>query len=81
MSEPVNISLPERRSGPARPAEDAAPRPRLPAWFRVPLPGGDGYRQLKSLTKELSLHTVCEEASCLLTAKPIRVGRFPIFKS
>jgi len=37
---------------------------RKPAWLKVPLPGGEGYSRLKSLTKELSLHTVCEEARC-----------------
>jgi len=35
-----------------------------PPWLKVPLPSGDGYRRLKSLTSELNLHTVCEEARC-----------------
>lgn len=35
-----------------------------PPWLKVPLPGGEGYKKLKSLTKELNLHTVCEEARC-----------------
>lgn len=35
-----------------------------PPWLKVPLPGGDGYKKLKGLTKELNLHTVCEEARC-----------------
>lgn len=35
-----------------------------PSWLKVPLPGGEGYNRLKSLTRELSLHTVCEEARC-----------------
>jgi lipoic acid synthetase len=30
----------------------------------VPLPGGEGYRRLKGLTRELKLNTVCEEARC-----------------
>jgi lipoic acid synthetase len=30
----------------------------------VPLPGGEGYRRLKRLARELRLHTVCEEARC-----------------
>ena len=37
---------------------------RKPAWLKVPLPGGDGYTKLKSLARELKLHTVCEEARC-----------------
>jgi len=35
-----------------------------PAWLKVPLPGGEGYARLKGLTRELKLHTVCEEARC-----------------
>jgi lipoic acid synthetase len=35
-----------------------------PAWLKVPLPGGDGYAKLKTLARELGLHTVCEEARC-----------------
>ena len=35
-----------------------------PSWLKVPLPGGEGYRRLKTLARDLSLHTVCEEARC-----------------
>jgi len=35
-----------------------------PAWLKVPLPGGEGYARLKALTRDLGLHTVCEEARC-----------------
>ena len=35
-----------------------------PSWLKVPLPGGEGYKKLKGLTKELKLNTVCEEARC-----------------
>ncbi|MDZ4772467.1 MAG: lipoyl synthase [Planctomycetota bacterium] len=35
-----------------------------PSWLKVPLPGGEGYTKLKSLARELKLHTVCEEARC-----------------
>ena len=28
------------------------------------LPGGEGYAKLKTLARELKLHTVCEEARC-----------------
>ena len=40
------------------------PRERKPPWFRVRAPGSPGYVRLKGLMRELSLHTVCEEASC-----------------
>ncbi len=39
-------------------------RPRLPPWFKVPLPGGETYRALKASMRELKLATVCEEARC-----------------
>ena len=42
----------------------ALPRAKKPAWLKVPLPGGEGYRRLKELTRRLNLHTVCEEARC-----------------
>ncbi len=37
---------------------------RKPKWLRAKMPGGPGYRNLRSLLKEHSLHTVCEEAGC-----------------
>ena len=48
---------PARSSG----AKQREPKPR---WLKVPLPGGEGYRKLKGLTKDLKLNTVCEEARC-----------------
>lgn len=40
------------------------PRRRLPEWFRVPAPGSEKYRELKTLVRGLNLHTVCESALC-----------------
>ena len=40
---------------------------RKPPWLKVKLPTGDRadrYRRLKGRARELSLHTVCEEAQC-----------------
>jgi len=40
---------------------------RLPEWFRVTLPSGDGMERYKSTTASVKgnqLHTVCEEAHC-----------------
>ena len=42
----------------------AVPTDRKPPWLKVPLPGGEGYRRLKTLARERNLHTVCEEARC-----------------
>ena len=36
----------------------------LPPWFRVQLNLGHHYVQMKRLTEEHSLHTICEEARC-----------------
>lgn len=37
---------------------------RKPPWLKAKLPGGPNYTELKGLMRGLSLHTVCEEASC-----------------
>ena len=37
---------------------------RKPAWLKVPLPGGERYQKVKETLRGLSLHTVCQEASC-----------------
>jgi lipoic acid synthetase len=35
-----------------------------PDWLKVSLPTGSGYRKVSQLTKEQSLHTVCQSAHC-----------------
>ena len=35
-----------------------------PSWIKAKLPSGKNYSHLKNLTKELNLHTVCQEARC-----------------
>jgi lipoyl synthase len=35
-----------------------------PPWLKVRAPGSPNYLRLKSLMKDLALHTVCEEAHC-----------------
>ena len=37
---------------------------RKPVWLKVRPPGGENFGHLKSLLRDLSLHTVCEEAHC-----------------
>ena len=37
---------------------------RKPAWIRAKAPNGDSVKKLKSVLRENSLFTVCEEASC-----------------
>ena len=40
------------------------PRPHLPLWFKVRFREGPDYREIRRLTQELNLHTICEEARC-----------------
>jgi lipoic acid synthetase len=53
-------------SGAPRPATAGAGArlARKPGWLKVKAPGGPGYAHLKGMMRELSLHTVCEEARC-----------------
>jgi lipoyl synthase len=46
------------------PQAPPAPIVRKPSWLKVTAPGGDGYLKIKSMMRELGLHTVCEEARC-----------------
>jgi lipoic acid synthetase len=45
--------------------EDVLPfRTRKPAWFKVPRPGSEKYRELSRTISDEGLHTVCQEAAC-----------------
>lgn len=44
-------------------APRAAPA-RKPSWLKVQAPGGQNYADVRQLLRDLSLHTVCEEAHC-----------------
>ena len=46
------------------PVEFVRPRAPKPEWLKVRAPGSENYLRLKSVMKELRLHTVCEEARC-----------------
>jgi lipoic acid synthetase len=46
------------------PLQRLHPREPKPAWLKVRAPGSGNYLRLKGLMKELTLHTVCEEAHC-----------------
>ena len=45
-------------------AAPEAPRVPKPEWLKVRAPGSPSYVRLKSLMRDLKLHTVCEEAQC-----------------
>lgn len=42
----------------------SAPPVRKPSWLKVKAPGGANYVHIRSMMRELGLHTVCEEARC-----------------
>jgi lipoic acid synthetase len=39
-------------------------RPPKPEWLKVRAPGSPNYHRLRTLMRDLNLHTVCEEARC-----------------
>jgi len=44
---------------------EPAPQPaRKPSWLKVRAPGGPNYAPIRTMMRELGLHTVCEEARC-----------------
>ena len=46
---------------PLTPREERLPKP---PWLKVRAPGSSSYLRLKSLMRDLNLHTVCEDARC-----------------
>lgn len=46
------------------PLKDNAERKPKPPWLRVKAPTSPAYGETRKLMRELSLHTVCEEAAC-----------------
>jgi lipoyl synthase len=46
------------------PLQVIRPSQKKPDWLKVRAPGSPGYLRLKSLMRDLGLHTVCEEARC-----------------
>ena len=58
MNDIKKIRHPQFKNIPERPSG------RKPNWIRVKAPVSEGYRETKSLMKDLKLTTVCEEAAC-----------------
>ena len=59
------------------PRDEAAAAGTLPSWFRQDLPGPEELRRvkgMKSLLKDMSLHTVCEGARCPNTGRCWNLG-------
>src|SRR5215468_1925703 len=55
---PASLRHPEKAHRPDNPIS------RKPDWLRVKAPGSPEYQATRRLMRELSLNTVCEEASC-----------------
>ncbi len=45
-------------------AQAGTQAPKRPEWLKVRVPGGRNYTELKTIMRDLSLNTVCEEARC-----------------
>jgi lipoyl synthase len=45
-------------------AQPPVPAGRKPSWLRAPMPGGDGFDEVRRTVREHRLATVCEEAKC-----------------
>lgn len=46
------------------PAESLTGKKERPRWLRAPAPAGRNYEDLRTLVRNLKLHTVCESAAC-----------------
>lgn len=60
---PVRLARRMRQAG-IDPGEGVPINDRKPDWMRVKLETGPQYRQMRKLTRDLELPTVCEEAGC-----------------
>jgi len=58
----VGLTLPVIADRPSAPRPDSSVR--KPSWLKVRAPGGQNYAQIRTMMRELGLHTVCEEARC-----------------
>jgi lipoic acid synthetase len=58
------VQLTRLPSGPDVPAPVPAAAARKPGWLKVKAPGGPNYARIRTMMRELGLHTVCEEARC-----------------
>ena len=58
------VHLTRLPAGPDAPAPVPAVAARKPAWLKVKAPGGPNYARIRTMMRELGLHTVCEEARC-----------------
>src|SRR5258707_376249 len=64
MISPSGIAAPITLRHPEKAHRPDSPIPRKPDWLRVRAPGSPEYQATRRLMRELSLNTVCEEASC-----------------
>ncbi len=60
----MNVAAPLVQLTRSAASSPSQPPPRKPSWLKVRAPGGPNYVHLKTLMRELDLHTVCEEARC-----------------
>src|SRR5213080_3436324 len=61
MARVIPLTSTSAKASVDRPAQPRQPKPE---WLKVRAPGSPSYLRLKSIMRELHLHTVCEEAQC-----------------
>src|SRR5208282_1623145 len=61
MSTPPGVTAPRH---PEKVGKPDSPIKRKPGWIRVKAPVSAEYHKTRQLMRDLSLHTVCEEAAC-----------------
>ncbi len=64
MSERLHLPVIDGPKAAPEPPDSREPKRRHPAWIKATLPTKPAYFELRSMVKELELHTVCESASC-----------------
>jgi lipoic acid synthetase len=60
----MNVAAPLVQLMRSAPPAPSLPPPRKPSWLKVRAPGGPNYAHIRTMMRELDLHTVCEEARC-----------------
>ncbi len=64
MAEFIPLDSVDRAPAAAASVARVTARPKRPDWLKARAPTGENYHDVRSLMRDLNLHTVCEEARC-----------------
>lgn len=64
MAEFIPLDSVDRVPAAAASVARVTARPKRPDWLKARAPAGENYHDVRSLMRDLNLHTVCEEARC-----------------